>query len=822
MMRKDFTASAERAISRAGEVALKLGTTAIGTEHLLYGLAAVNGTASRIMRENEVKKADILAALKEMSPGGTIEKVNRADCSITPKMENTVVSAEQIARKNGDGEVGTEHLLLAVLKVKDTSAMAILDSLRVNVQKMYVDAILTIGADLNAAKTEYANSRNTNKKTKSETPILDQYSRNLVEYAKEGRLDPVHERDSEIESVIEILSRRTKNNPCMVGEPGVGKTAIAEGLAIRIAEKTVPENMANKKILSLDLSGMVAGSKYRGEFEERIKRAIREAMVSGDVILFIDELHTVIGAGGAEGAIDASNILKPFLSRGEIQIIGATTREEYRKRIEKDAALERRFQPVAIEEPSVVQTVSMLKGLRDRYETYHGITISDEAIEAAAKLSDRYVNDRFLPDKAMDLMDEASAKLRLTQVIKKETHLGKLEDRVSELGQEKENALIKGNMDLVFSILEEEKSAKEELKKERKKWQNKQKKNEQVLTEAHIAEVVAKWTKIPVSRLEKDETKRLKKLESILHERVVGQEEAVDAVARAVRRGRVGLKDPKRPIGSFLFLGPTGVGKTELSKALAEAVFGSEKDMIRVDMSEYMEKQSVSKMVGSPPGYVGYEEGGQLSEKVRRKPYSVLLFDEIEKAHPDVFNMLLQVLEDGHLTDSQGRKVDFKNTIIIMTSNAGANRIISPKTIGFLQKEDAEQEHKRMKEGVMEEVKHVFKPEFINRMDEMIVFHTLAKEHVYEIAKIMLNGFKKRAKAQMDLTVQYGRNVIQYVSDKGFDKDYGARPLRRTIQNEIEDTLAEEVVAGRISIGDSVRVSVKGENVFVQKITKKG
>ncbi len=822
MMRKDFTASAERAISRAGEVALKLGTTAIGTEHLLYGLAAVNGTASRIMRENEVKKADILAALKEMSPGGTIEKVNRADCSITPKMENTVVSAEQIARKNGDGEVGTEHLLLAVLKVKDTSAMAILDSLRVNVQKMYVDAILTIGADLNAAKTEYANSRNTNKKAKSETPILDQYSRNLVEYAKEGRLDPVHERDSEIESVIEILSRRTKNNPCMVGEPGVGKTAIAEGLAIRIAEKTVPENMANKKILSLDLSGMVAGSKYRGEFEERIKRAIREAMVSGDVILFIDELHTVIGAGGAEGAIDASNILKPFLSRGEIQIIGATTREEYRKRIEKDAALERRFQPVVIEEPSVVQTVSMLKGLRDRYETYHGITISDEAIEAAAKLSDRYVNDRFLPDKAIDLMDEASAKLRLTQVIKKETHLGKLEDRVSELGQEKENALIKGNMDLVFSILEEEKSAKEELKKERKKWQNKQKKNEQVLTEAHIAEVVAKWTKIPVSRLEKDETKRLKKLESILHERVVGQEEAVDAVARAVRRGRVGLKDPKRPIGSFLFLGPTGVGKTELSKALAEAVFGSEKDMIRVDMSEYMEKQSVSKMVGSPPGYVGYEEGGQLSEKVRRKPYSVLLFDEIEKAHPDVFNMLLQVLEDGHLTDSQGRKVDFKNTIIIMTSNAGANRIISPKTIGFLQKEDAEQEHKRMKEGVMEEVKHVFKPEFINRMDEMIVFHTLAKEHVYEIAKIMLNGFKKRAKAQMDLTVQYGRNVIQYVSDKGFDKDYGARPLRRTIQNEIEDTLAEEVVAGRISIGDSVRVSVKGENVFVQKITKKG
>lgn len=821
MLRKEFTASAERAISKAGENAARMGTTAIGTEHLLYGLAAVNGTASRVLRENKIKKADILAALEDMSPGEAVQKVSRGDCDITPKMEETVMSAEQIALKNGDAAVGTEHLLLAVLKARDTGAGAVLESLHANVQKMYVDTILTIGADLNAAKSEFANSKNPNKKGKTDTPILDQYSRNLVEYAREGKLDPVCGREKEIESVIEILSRRTKNNPCMVGEPGVGKTAIAEGLALRIAEGAVPQNMANMKILSLDLSGMVAGSKYRGEFEERIKRAVKETIASGNIILFIDELHTVIGAGGAEGAIDASNILKPSLSRGEIQIIGATTREEYRKRIEKDAALERRFQPVVIEEPTVVQTVGMLKGLRKLYETYHGIRISDEAIEAAAKLSDRYINDRFLPDKAIDLMDEAAAKLRLAQVVKKEKLFGKLEERIAELGEEKESALIKGDMELVFSVLAEEKGVKEEYEKEKRKWNNKQKKKEHILTEQHIAEVVAKWTKIPVSRLEKDETKRLKKLEAILHERVVGQHEAVEAVSRAVRRGRVGLKDPGRPIGSFLFLGPTGVGKTELSKALAEAVFGSETDMIRVDMSEYMEKQSVSKMVGSPPGYVGYEEGGQLSEKVRQKPYSVLLFDEIEKAHPDVFNMLLQILEDGHLTDAHGRRVDFKNTIIIMTSNAGANRIISPKTLGFMQNEDADQEHKRMKEGVMEEVKHVFKPEFINRIDEIIVFHALAKEDIYNIAKYMLGGFKKRVSEQMDLTVQYSQRVIQYVADKGFDKDYGARPLRRTIQNQIEDKLAEEVVAGRILIGDRVKISIKGGEVCVQKNIKK-
>ncbi len=807
-MKREFTASAERALSRAGEVAAALGTTAIRTEHLLYGLSVVSGTASRILKENNIRKQDILSTIKKTL--GETEAVEQSQCSLTPRLEEIVLSADQIAEKNEDAHIGTEHLFLALLKARDAGSTAILESLQANVQKMYVDAILTIGADLNAAKSEFANGKHGgNKKVKSETPILDQYSRDLVEYAKEGKLDPVFDREDEIESVIEILSRRMKNNPCMVGEPGVGKTAIAEGLALRIAAKEVPERMADKRILSLDLSGMVAGSKYRGEFEERIKRAIREAVRAGDVILFIDELHTVIGAGGAEGAIDASNILKPALSRGEIQVIGATTRDEYRKRIEKDAALERRFQQVVIEEPTVVQTVSMLKGLRDRYEEFHKIEISDEAIEAAAKLSDRYINDRFLPDKAIDLMDEAAAKLRLSQIVKKEELFGKFEQKRSRLAEAKENALVKGDMDLALSVRAEELEFEEEVARETKKWQKKQKKKNVVLTEQHIAEVVAKWTKIPVSRLAKDETKRLQKLESILHERVIGQEEAVEAVSRAVRRGRVGLKDPKRPIGSFLFLGPTGVGKTELSKALAEAVFGSEKDIIRVDMSEYMEKQSVSKMIGSPPGYVGYEEGGQLSEKIRQKPYSVLLFDEIEKAHPDVFHMLLQILEDGQLTDAQGRKVDFKNTIIIMTSNAGANRIISPKTLGFLQNEDVEMEHKRMKDGVMEEVKHIFKPEFINRIDEILVFHVLTKENIYQIAKNLLNIFKKRVKTQMDIELQYGKPVIQFVADKGFDKDYGARPLRRAIQNEIEDRLAEEVVNGNVSIGNTVKITLK-------------
>ncbi len=819
-MKRDFTASAERALTKAGEIAAKLGTTAIGTEHLLYGLSAVSGTASRILKENGVIRQDIEMVLEDMIGGAAPEKVKRKDCDVTPRFDEIILSAEQIAERNEDSSIGTEHIFLAILKARDTGGLMVLRTLEANLQKMFVDVVLTMGADLNAAKAELSGNRSTGKKGKSETPMLDQYSRDLVEYAREGRLDPVFNRDEEIAGVIEIMSRRTKNNPCMVGEPGVGKTAIAEGLAIRIAENSVPETMAGKRILSLDLSGMVAGSKYRGEFEDRIKRAVKEAISAGNIILFIDELHTVIGAGGAEGAIDASNILKPALSRGEIQVIGATTREEYRKRIEKDAALERRFQPVVIEEPTVVQTIGMLRGLRERYESFHRIKISDEALEAAAKLSDRYINDRYLPDKAIDLMDEAAAKLRLAQAVKKGQVSAELEDKIRELEQSKEKNLIKGDMELVLQIHAEEQETREELDKELKKWQKKQKK-EQVLSAQQIAEVVSAWTKIPVSRLAKDETKRLQKMETILHERVVGQNEAVEAVSRAVRRGRVGLKDPKRPIGSFLFLGPTGVGKTELSKALAEAVFGSEKDVIRIDMSEYMEKQSVSKMVGSPPGYVGYEEGGQLSEKVRQKPYSVLLFDEIEKAHPDVFNMLLQILEDGHLTDSQGRRVDFKNTIIIMTSNAGANRIISPKTLGFLSSEDAEQDHKRMKEGVMEEVKHLFKPEFINRIDEIIVFHALTRENISDIASHMLESFRIRAKEQMDLTVRYGKSVVEFVAEKGFDKDYGARPLRRAIQNQIEDALAQELVNGAVKIGDTVKIAVKSGKIYVQNFIKK-
>ena len=669
------------------------------------------------------------------------------------------------------------------------------------------------------AKNELIASRSRNKKN-SGTPTLDQYARDLTQYAKDGKLDPVLNRDDEIESVIGILSRRMKNNPCLIGEPGVGKTAIVEGLASRIVDGAVPDTLEQKRILTLDLSGMVAGSKYRGEFEERIKRALRETKVAGNILLFIDELHTVIGAGGAEGAIDASNILKPAMARGEIQVIGATTREEYRKHIEKDAALERRFQPVVIEEPSAVQTISMLKGLRSRYEEFHKVEITDAAIEAAVQLSERYLNDRYLPDKAIDLIDEASAKFHLQTVYAQSDRTQEYEKEREDLYEQKEQALIAGDLERVRELLAAEKKLEKKIEKEEELKQEQRQKKDKILP-SHIAQVVAKWTHIPVEQMEEAEKERLKKLDAILHERVVGQNDAVKAVARAIRRGRVGLKDPKRPIGSFLFLGPTGVGKTELSKALAEAVFGSEKDMIRVDMSEYMEKQSVSKMIGSPPGYVGYEEGGQLSEKVRRKPYSVLLFDEIEKAHPDVFNMLLQVLEDGHITDAHGKKVDFKNTNIIMTSNAGANRIISPKTLGFGQAKTSEEEYQKMKEGVMEEVKHIFKPEFINRVDEMIVFHALNKENIKDITKIMLKQFAKRVKDQMDMELCIADDVVDFISDKGFDKDYGARPIRRALQTELEDVLAEAVLMGDISIGDTVDISLSCEGTKKKIVVKK-
>ena len=735
------------------------------------------------------------------------------------KLEALLLAAAEEAGKMQLKETGTEHMLLAILKDTSCVAYKILLASGAPIQKLYTDIILTTGGDMVQAKNELIASRSRNKKN-SGTPTLDQYARDLTQYAKDGKLDPVLNRDDEIESVIGILSRRMKNNPCLIGEPGVGKTAIVEGLASRIVDGAVPDTLEQKRILTLDLSGMVAGSKYRGEFEERIKRALRETKAAGNILLFIDELHTVIGAGGAEGAIDASNILKPAMARGEIQVIGATTREEYRKHIEKDAALERRFQPVVIEEPSAVQTISMLKGLRSRYEEFHKVEITDAAIEAAVQLSERYLNDRYLPDKAIDLIDEASAKFHLQTVYAQSDRTQEYEKEREDLYEQKEQALIAGDLERVRELLAAEKKLEKKIEKEEELKQEQRQKKDKILP-SHIAQVVAKWTHIPVEQMEEAEKERLKKLDAILHERVVGQNDAVKAVARAIRRGRVGLKDPKRPIGSFLFLGPTGVGKTELSKALAEAVFGSEKDMIRVDMSEYMEKQSVSKMIGSPPGYVGYEEGGQLSEKVRRKPYSVLLFDEIEKAHPDVFNMLLQVLEDGHITDAHGKKVDFKNTIIIMTSNAGANRIISPKTLGFGQAKTSEEEYQKMKEGVMEEVKHIFKPEFINRVDEMIVFHALNKENIKDITKIMLKQFAKRVKNQMDMELCIADDVVDFISDKGFDKDYGARPIRRALQTELEDVLAEAVLMGDISIGDMVDVSLSCEGTKKKIVVKK-
>ena len=814
-----FTTEAEKALNKAAKFAIRMGQRIVGSEHLLFGLSAAPGVAARVLKENGMDKERIDIEVREYCGMSDVVEMEPLRGETSPKLEELLLAAAEEAGKMQLKETGTEHMLLAILKDTSCVAYKILLASGAPIQKLYTDIILTTGGDMVQAKNELIASRSRNKKN-SGTPTLDQYARDLTQYAKDGKLDPVLNRDDEIESVIGILSRRMKNNPCLIGEPGVGKTAIVEGLASRIVDGAVPDTLEQKRILTLDLSGMVAGSKYRGEFEERIKRALRETKAAGNILLFIDELHTVIGAGGAEGAIDASNILKPAMARGEIQVIGATTREEYRKHIEKDAALERRFQPVVIEEPSAVQTISMLKGLRSRYEEFHKVEITDAAIEAAVQLSERYLNDRYLPDKAIDLIDEASAKFHLQTVYAQSDRTQEYEKEREDLYEQKEQALIAGDLERVRELLAAEKKLEKKIEKEEELKQEQRQKKDKILP-SHIAQVVAKWTHIPVEQMEEAEKERLKKLDAILHERVVGQNDAVKAVARAIRRGRVGLKDPKRPIGSFLFLGPTGVGKTELSKALAEAVFGSEKDMIRVDMSEYMEKKSVSKMIGSPPGYVGYEEGGQLSEKVRRKPYSLLLFDEIEKAHPDVFNMLLQVLEDGHITDAHGKKVDFKNTIIIMTSNAGANRIISPKTLGFGQVKTSEEEYKKMKEGVMEEVKHIFKPEFINRVDEMIVFHALNKENIKDITKIMLKQFAKRVKNQMDMELCIADDVVDFISDKGFDKDYGARPIRRALQTELEDVLAEAVLMEDISIGDTVDVSLSCEGTKKKIVVKK-
>ncbi|SFR69391.1 ATP-dependent Clp protease ATP-binding subunit [Anaeromicropila populeti] len=805
-----FTDNAKIAMNKASEVAQELSHDYIGTEHLLIGLVKAPGVAAKVLDENGVEETRLIKLIEEfISPNASIGMVS-AD-NITPRVKRIVGQSYREASRLKSDLVGTEHLLLALLKEGDCIAVRLLNTLGINLQKLFVDLLTAVGQEVGAAKNEFSASKNKTK-GKSTTPTLDQYSRDLTMYAREGKLDPVIGRESEIQRVIQILSRRTKNNPCLIGEPGVGKTAIAEGLAQKITEGNIPDTIKDKRVLTLDLSGMVAGSKYRGEFEERIKKVIQEVMSDGNVLLFIDEIHTIIGAGGAEGAIDASNILKPSLARGELQIIGATTIEEYRKYIEKDPALERRFQPVTVEEPSEEESVLILKGLRESYEVHHQVTIQDEAIVAAVKLSMRYINDRFLPDKAIDLIDEAASKVRLSTYIAS-PEVRKIEEENEKLEIEKEEAIKSEAYELAGEIKKKqqdnlEKLVKIKLKKEKEKAERKL-----IVGEAEIADIISSWTKIPVKRLEEEETERLRKLEDILHKRVVGQEEAVKAISKAIRRGRVGLKDPNRPIGSFLFLGPTGVGKTELSKALAEAMFGSENAMIRVDMSEYMEKHSVSKLIGSPPGYVGYEEGGQLSEKVRRNPYSVILFDEIEKAHPDVFNILLQVLEDGHITDAQGRKVSFKNAIIIMTSNAGAKRIIAPKTLGFASAQDVAADYKKMKESVMEEVKHQFKPEFINRIDEIIVFHALTKDDIKKIVSIMLDGISKRTKEQMNITLKASNAVLEFLAEKNYDPTYGARPLRRAIQSNVEDKLAEEVLEGNIKSGHVVSMRLKDKEI---------
>lgn len=801
-MRNKFTKSASKALDNSLNVAKSFGHNYVGTEHLLIALVKTKGVASEVMRENGVEEEKLSILIEEMlEADGNVAVADRPQ--YTPRAKKIIENSISEAERLGASQAGTEHLLISLLKETDCLGVRLLNTRGINVQKLYVDLLTATGQDVNSAKNEYMVQKG--RRGKSATPVLDQYSRNLTEYAKEGRLDPVIGRDREITRLIEILSRRTKNNPCLVGEPGVGKTAVVEGLAQKIAVGDVPDIIKDKKVLTLDLSGMVAGSKYRGEFEERIKRAIKEVTQSGNVLLFIDEIHTIIGAGGAEGALDAANILKPSLARGELQLIGATTLEEYRKYIEKDAALERRFQPVDVNEPDTEETIAILYGLKERYEEHHGVEISDSAVVSAVKMSERYVNDRFLPDKAIDVIDEACARVSLSKYLAT-PELRELEENILKWEKEKEDAIRSEDYKLAGELKKRQAEAAEKIDSIHKKIENERKKQSICVDDNDIAAVIADWTKIPVQKLQEAETERLKKLEQILHERVVGQKEAVEAVSKAVRRGRVGLKDPDRPIGSFLFLGPTGVGKTELSKALAEAVFGKENEIIRVDMSEYMEKHSVSKMIGSPPGYVGYEEGGQLSEKVRRHPYSVILFDEIEKAHPDVFNILLQILEDGHVTDAQGRKISFKNTIIIMTSNAGAQRIVAPKHLGFGTDESEEADYNKMKDSVMEEVKRIFKPEFINRIDEVLVFHMLTKDDLKEIVKIFLKSLDKRTNAQMHIKLDVSESAIEHIAESGFDKNYGARPIRRAIQTQIEDLLADKLLSDEIKAGDDVVV----------------
>ena len=810
-----YTPQAKEALSLAVEMAESLNHGYVGTEHLLIGLLQEGtGVAAKVLEENGVEEAKVVELVSQLiTPDNSVQMAENA--AYTPRARRVIENSYREAVRFKAAQIGTEHILIAILREGDCVASRLLNTIGISVQKLYIDLLAAMGEDAPSVKDEM--QRGSYGKRGSSTPALDSYSRNLTQMALDGKLDPVIGREHEIQRVIQILSRRTKNNPCLIGEPGVGKTAVVEGLAQRIAAGDVPDTIADKRVMTLDLSGMVAGSKYRGEVEERIKKVIAEVVESKDVLLFIDEIHTIIGAGGAEGALDASNILKPSLARGELQLIGATTIDEYRKYIEKDAALERRFQPVTVDEPSEEESIAILKGLRSRYEEHHKVEITDDALEAAVKLSARYINDRFLPDKAIDLIDEASSKVRLLNYTKP-AKVRTYEEQIDELEEEKETAIREEAYEKAGDIKKKQEKLKEKIRQTLEKWEKEKETRKLTVGENEVADVVAGWTKIPVKKLAEEESERLKNLENILHERVVGQEEAITAVSKAIRRGRIGLKDPKRPIGSFLFLGPTGVGKTELSKALAEAMFGTETSLIRVDMSEYMEKHSVSKMIGSPPGYVGYEEGGQLSEKVRRNPYSVILFDEIEKAHPDVFNILLQVLDDGHITDAQGRKIDFKNTIIIMTSNAGAENIIAPKRLGFGVATDAKADHEFMKGRVMEEVKRLFKPEFLNRIDEIIVFHQLTKEHMKGIADIMLKGIEKRCKEQLGITLTVNEAAKELLIDKGYDEKYGARPLRRTIQSLLEDKMAEEILDGKIKKSAGVEAGCEdGRLVFTVK-----
>ena len=819
-MTYSFTNRAKKAIDLANELAIELGHNYIGTEHILYGLVKEgSGVAARVLANQGIEPDMIIDKIVELVGN---EAPITETLGFTPRSKRVIETSFIEARKLGYNYIGTEHLLIGILREADSIAARILLELNTNIPRLYNEIIKVIneGEDYTP---DSDNGKGGKRGSYNQTPTLNQFGEDLTKKAEEGKLDPIIGRKEEIERVIQILSRRTKNNPCLIGEPGVGKTAAVEGLAEKIVSGDVPEILKGKRVVTMDISGMVAGSKYRGDFEERIKKALDEVKKAGDVILFIDEIHTIVGAGAAEGAIDAANILKPLLARGEIQLIGATTLNEYRKYIEKDAALERRFSPVTVNEPSEKDTVKILKGLRDKYEAHHGVKITDEAIDAAVKMSVRYINDRFLPDKAIDLIDEAASRAKLKSYTEPDS-LKKLQEEIEEVENDKEEAVRSQKFEKAASLRDKQKELKEKYEKEQKKWQNKNNKSVINITEENIAEVIASWTGIPAKKITEDENERLKNLEKTLHERVIGQDEAVEAVAKAIRRGRVGLKDPKRPIGSFLFLGPTGVGKTELSKALAESLFGDENAMIRIDMSEYMEPHSVSKLIGSPPGYVGFDEGGQLTEKIRRKPYSVILFDEIEKAHPDVMNMLLQILEDGRLTDSQGRTVNFKNTVIIMTSNIGARLITDKKTLGFTKIEDGDKEkeeaakkdYEETKKEVMEALKKELRPEFINRIDEIIVFHKLTDNEIGKIIDIMLKEVTNRLAAQK-IKIELEPEVKELIASKGIDKNFGARPLRRTIQSVLEDRLAEEILDGNLKKNKVNKIGVKDGKVVIEK-----